>query len=60
MSKKRGRPPTQRIANLDSEIIRAVEQDKPVTLRGVYYRVVSTGAVLKTERGYAASAARAT
>ena len=26
--------------------------DAPVTLRGVYYRVVSAGAVEKTEDGY--------
>lgn len=39
---------------LDDAIIAAVEADQPVTARGVYYRVVSAGAVEKTEKGYAA------
>ncbi len=39
---------------LDEAIIRAVEDDKPVTLRGVFYRAMSAGAVPKTELGYAA------
>jgi hypothetical protein len=38
---------------VDAAIIAAVEQDKPVTLRGVYYRVVSAGVVDKTEAAYA-------
>jgi hypothetical protein len=32
--------------------VAAVEEDHPVTLRGVYYRVVSAGAVDKTETDY--------
>jgi hypothetical protein len=39
---------------LDAAIVTAVEADHPVTLRGVYYRVVSAGAVDKTEDGYRA------
>jgi hypothetical protein len=37
---------------IDNAIVQAVEADHPVTLRGVYYRVVSAGAVDKTENGY--------
>jgi hypothetical protein len=37
---------------IDEAIVAAVEEDHPVTLRGVYYRVVSAGAVDKTENGY--------
>lgn len=40
------------LAVIDDAIVAAVEADKPVTLRGVYYRVVSAGAVEKTEAGY--------
>lgn len=42
------------LAELDTAIVAAIEQDSPVTLRGVYYRVVSAGAVDKTELGYRA------
>lgn len=41
-------------ADLDEAVIAAVAADAPVTLRGVYYRVVSAGAVDKTENGYRA------
>ncbi len=37
---------------IDAAILAAVAQEHPVTLRGVYYRVVSAGAVEKTELGY--------
>lgn len=37
---------------LDAAIVEAVRDEHPVTLRGVYYRVVSAGAVEKTEAGY--------
>src|SRR5512132_3316690 len=33
-------------------ILAAVEEDHPVTLRGVYYRVVSAGKIEKTEKAY--------
>lgn len=39
---------------LDAAIITAVSTETPVTVRGVYYRVVSAGAVEKTEKGYSA------
>ena len=35
------------LAIVDRAIIEAVEADSPVTLRGVFYRVVSAGAVEK-------------
>jgi hypothetical protein len=40
------------LAIVDQAIIEAVEADSPVTLRGVFYRAVSAGAVEKTENGY--------
>jgi hypothetical protein len=49
---KRGRRTNAQLADIDDAIVAAVEADKPVTLRGVYYRAVSAGAVEKTEAGY--------
>jgi hypothetical protein len=40
------------LADIDDAIVAAVEDEHPVTLRGVFYRVVSAGAVEKTENGY--------
>lgn len=40
------------LAAVDDAIIAAVELEHPITLRGVFYRVVSAGAVEKTELGY--------
>lgn len=42
------------LAELDDAIVTAVGADAPVSLRGVFYRVVSMGAVDKTENGYEA------
>ena len=42
------------LADLDDAIVQAVEDDAPVSLRGVFYRVVSAGAVDKTDTGYEA------
>jgi len=39
---------------LDAAIITACSTENPVTLRGVFYRVVSAGAVDKSEAGYQA------
>jgi len=39
------------LAAVDEAIIAAVEMEYPVTLRGVFYRVESAGAVEKTEAG---------
>ena len=49
---KRRRSTQQELGALAIAITQAVEADKPVTLRGVFYRVVSAGAVEKTELGY--------
>jgi hypothetical protein len=49
---KRRRRTGAELGEVDDAIIAAVEEDSPVTLRGVYYRTVSAGAVPKTEAGY--------
>lgn len=49
---KRLRRTRTELAAIDDAIVAAVESDWPVTLRGVYYRVVSAAAVDKTEAGY--------
>jgi hypothetical protein len=49
---KRKRRSNAELEDLDAAIIEAVRAEHPVTLRGVYYRVVSAGAVEKTEQGY--------
>ncbi|MFH8496678.1 hypothetical protein [Streptomyces coeruleorubidus] len=40
------------LRELDDVIIQVVEDNAPITLRGVYYRVLSVGAVAKTEPAY--------
>jgi hypothetical protein len=42
------------LAELDELIIEVIEQDYPVSLRGVYYRIASAGGVDKTEHAYRA------
>jgi hypothetical protein len=49
---KRVRRTKVELAELDQLIIDVVEQDYPVSLRGVYYRCVSAGGVDKTEHAY--------
>lgn len=49
---KRRRRTDDELDAVDQAIIAAVNEEHPVTLRGVYYRVVSAGAVEKTENGY--------
>lgn len=49
---KRFRRTKAQLAAIDDAIITAVREDAPVTLRGVFYRVVSAGAVDKTDAGY--------
>jgi hypothetical protein len=49
---KRQRRTRAELAAVDEAIIEAVETEHPVTLRGVFYRVVSAGEVEKTEDGY--------
>lgn len=50
----RTRRTNMEIAAVDAAIITAVATETPVTVRGVFYRVVSGGAVEKTEKGYGA------
>lgn len=49
---KRSRRTRTELDEVDDAIIAAVADEHPVTLRGVYYRVVSAGGVDKTELGY--------
>ena len=49
---KRQRRTRSELAEVDAAIYTAVETENPVSLRGVYYRVVSAGAVPKTEAAY--------
>lgn len=60
MSASYGASPVRRrrsnaeLASLDAAIVRAVEVEAPITLRGVYYRCVAAKAIDKTENDYAA------
>jgi hypothetical protein len=49
---KRLRRTNAELTVIDDAIVAAVAEDRPVSLRGVYYRVVSAGAVPKTEASY--------
>jgi len=51
---KRDRRTKSELATLDAAIVTAVETETPVTVRGVFYRVVSAGGVEKSEKGYGA------
>ncbi|MFS0883980.1 hypothetical protein [Aeromicrobium sp. 179-A 4D2 NHS] len=51
---KRRRRTRAQLDALDDAIVAAVRTEHPVTLRGVFYRVVSADAVEKTEAGYQA------
>lgn len=49
---KRHRSTNVELDAIDDAIMAAVAEDNPISLRGVYYRVVSAGAVPKTEASY--------
>jgi len=49
---KRSRRTNDQMDVLDAAIVTACSTENPVTLRGVFYRVVSAGAVEKSEAGY--------
>lgn len=51
---KRARRTKSELATLDAAIVTAVQTETPVTVRGVFYRVVSSGDVEKSEKGYGA------
>lgn len=48
----RKRRTNEQLAEIDQKIIQVVADDSPVSLRGVFYRVVSLGGIEKTESGY--------
>jgi hypothetical protein len=52
--KTRMRRTNGELAEVDVAILQAVATETPVTVRGVFYRVVSAGAVEKSEKGYGA------
>lgn len=49
---KRSRSTQAQLDELDEAILTVLREEHPATLRGTYYRVVSVGAVAKTEQGY--------
>jgi len=49
---KRSRRTNAELDLIDKAIIDSVATERPVSLRGVFYRVVSAGAIEKTEAGY--------
>lgn len=49
---KRHRSTNAQLDVIDDAIMQVLTEEHPATLRGTYYRVVSAGAVDKTERGY--------
>lgn len=51
---KRRRRTRDQLAELDQAVYDAAASEHPATLRSVYYRVVSAGAVEKTEKAYTA------
>jgi hypothetical protein len=54
VNRRRRRSTKAELAALDEAIVHAVSTETPVTVRGVFYRVVSAGAVEKSEKGYGA------
>ena len=48
-TKLRGRPPTQRLIDLDVRLIEIVKSNKPCTVRGVFYQAEVMGLVEKME-----------
>lgn len=40
------------LAEIDAAILHTAEEEKPISIRGLFYRVMSTGLVPKTEKGY--------
>ncbi|MGW0841435.1 hypothetical protein ACWD26_14930 [Streptomyces sp. NPDC002787] len=49
---KRVRSTNTQLSALDDAIVQVCQENQPITLRGVYYRVMSAGAVEKTEAAY--------
>src|SRR5262245_25112597 len=53
LSGQRHRRTSAVLAEIDNAISEIAEAEEPVTVRGLFYRVMSRGLVPKTERGYA-------
>ena len=49
---KRARRTNAELRALDDVIITALTEEHPATVRSIYYRVISTGALPKTEASY--------
>ena len=49
---RRYRRTNDELAHIDRAILDVAEAEKPVTVRGLFYRVMSLGLVPKTEKGY--------
>jgi hypothetical protein len=49
---KRSRMTNAQIAELEAAIYEVCEQERPLTIRGCFYRVMSRGLVEKSEKGY--------
>jgi hypothetical protein len=49
---KRSRRTDAQLADIDAVILRVLLDEHPATLRGTFYRVMSAGAVAKSEAGY--------
>lgn len=50
---KRRRRTNSELATIDAAIYEIAEQERPVSVRGLFYRVMSRGLVPKSEKGYA-------
>jgi hypothetical protein len=49
---KRSRRTDAQLADIDAVILEVLQDEHPATLRGTFYRVMSAGAVAKSEAGY--------
>jgi hypothetical protein len=49
---KRARRTDAQLADIDAVILEVLQDEHPATLRGTFYRVMSAGAVAKSEAGY--------
>ncbi len=58
LSGHRHRRTNAELAQIDAAILEVAEAENPVTVRGLFYRVMSLGLVPKTERGYSSYNAR--
>lgn len=51
---KRSRRTNSEVAELDQALIEVAEREQPVTIRGLFYRMVARGLAEKTDHGYQA------